>query len=247
MGEIGQNILRLQFHMTAVVENGHIGIHTADRFGGALIIFCQNIRSKFIHIVHIFGIQSCFDHIADAVRTAAMHFGDDVDKDTVAIRIIPHDFLQIIAEIVDIRGVETESVPPGIRHAAVKDTFRVDSAPFRVDARNILVQAAADINGDFDIDLVAGIDLRTEQIEFQTRVHPSDFGGVITFPVVTAGKAGDGIDMSFFQRRLPLCFIEFFPDAVNVGRSVKVQMDLTETQFMHDIFLSVIYFYLISV
>ena len=65
-------------------------------------------------------------------------------------------------------------------------------------------------------------------------MHHADFGRVVAHAVVAERKAGDGIDMCGFQAFLPNLFIELLPDPGNHRRRVKVQMNLSETKFVHD-------------
>lgn len=142
----------------------------------------------------------------------------------------------MIAEIVEVRRIEAEGPesgadrtcdPSGIR------AFGVDFAPFRMILRGVVVDAGRQVDRHIDIDLLARIHLRAEKIEFQIRVHHPDAGRMVAHAVVAERKTGDGINMRRLETLLPLLLVEPFSDSGNIGRCVKIQMDLSETQLIH--------------
>jgi len=55
---------------------------------------------------------------------------------------------------------------------------------------------------------------------------------MVTPPVMATGKTGNRVHMSHLQTFLPLFFIERLTDTRDIRRSVKVQMNLPELEFM---------------
>jgi len=60
-------------------------------------------------------------------------------------------------------------------------------------------------------------------------LHPY-FCRVIREAVMTLGKASDRIDIRRLQRFLPRLFVKGGADPINVGRGVKIEVDLAEAE-----------------
>ena len=77
---------------------------------------------------------------------------------------------------------------------------------------------------------MGGIDLGTEKIEFQSGMDLSHFRRMETPAVMSAGKTGDGVHMGHLKPFLPQFFVKGFPDPLQAGGGMEIQMDLPETQ-----------------
>ena len=142
----------------------------------------------------------------------------------------------MLAKVIQIRGIEAERVESRLQRTCHPSGIRsigVDFPPFGMVFRHIVVDPGGQIDGNIDVDLLAGVHLGAEEVEFEIRVHHPDFGRMIAHPMVTEGEASDGIDMRGFKPFLPLLFVEPFSDSRNIGRRVKIQMNLSETKFVH--------------
>jgi hypothetical protein len=100
-----------------------------------------------------------------------------------------------------------------------------------------VINAARQINRHFNVDLVTRVELDAQQIEVEMRMHFADSSRVITSTMMAVGKAGNRIDVTRFQSTLPGVFIPRRTDARNMFGRVKVEMNLSKTQGMHEAIL----------
>ena len=106
----------------------------------------------------------------------------------------------------------------------------VVNAPFRMSFRIISRPANGDINRAHHTNLMAGLDLRPQQIKAEIRVNRADLGRIVTPTVMTLGKDIDLIYIASLEGSLPLRLIEPLTDTRNEFRRVEVKMDLTSWQ-----------------
>jgi len=100
--------------------------------------------------------------------------------------------------------------------------------PFRVVGR----PADGDVHGGAHADLVAGLDLLTEQVEFldQMRVTAADLGREVAPAVVALGEKRDVVDPAQLQRFLETLFVESRTNLAHVLGGMEVEMDVAGGQ-----------------
>ena len=219
------------------MENRHFRINRTDRFKGAAIVVHQNFVRKRGAVRGFLRVVSLLVHSLHAGGTTAGCLIDDVKENAVRIREHPHGFRDVVAEVIEVRRVEAERPETGLEGARFPADIAavfVDFTPFRVIFGRVAVDSGGQVNRNVDADFLAGVKLGAQEVELEIRVHHADFGRVVAHAVVAERKAGDGIDMCGFQAFLPNLFIELLPDPGNHRRGVKVQMNLSETKFVHD-------------
>jgi len=97
--------------------------------------------------------------------------------------------------------------------------------------------ASGDVNGNIDIDFLGSLELCAQQIKVQVRMAFAD-GRVVVIPAMVAdAEAGNRIHVAAFQGILELPLVECRADCRDVGRGMKVQMDLTKSKLLHEIIL----------
>jgi hypothetical protein len=83
------------------------------------------------------------------------------------------------------------------------------------------------IDGRTNADLVAGLDLLSEQVEGQRGMHAAHPRGVIAPTVMALGKDIDQVDAPQAQRFLELPLVKACAHPRNEVGSVKIEMDLS--------------------
>ena len=201
MAEIRQDLLISERDVAAVVENRHFGIHTAQGFKSAFVIVQQHLTRVCFAVFRFLRIVSLPIHAFHARRTAARRLRNNVEKNSVRLWKQCGGFDDMFAQIVQISCIETERMKSRFQRACHPSGVRplgVDFPPFGMVFRHIIVDPGGQIDGNIDVDFLAGVHLGAEEIEFQIRVHHSDFGRVIAHSVVTEGETGDGINVCGF-------------------------------------------------
>ena len=232
VAEMFQDFRVADRHVAAVVEHRHVGIEFPRRGGGADVIILQHLAGEGDPVRLLLRIEPGFQHPFHAVIAAALPLVDDVEKNAVRIREQFDRLFDQAAQIVEVRRVETELDETAGERFGPLPLVRI-LVPFRVQLRNPVVESGGHIDRHLDVDLLRRIHLLAQQVELQMRMHRPDFGRMVTPAVMTGGKAGDRIDVRFLQPLLPLFAVEFLSDAGDIRRSVKVKMNLTESQVMH--------------
>ena len=134
-----------------------------------------------------------------------------------------------LAEVIQIWAIKAQTVEPSFGNARFWANIRPNLTPFGMINCSDLVKTGGKIDGYVDIKSFGSFILCPEQIEFQMRMLFAHLRGMVTPPMMALGKAGNGIDVTKFQRVLPLFPIKFNADIFNQGRGVKIQMYLSKT------------------
>jgi hypothetical protein len=221
--------------VAVVVEDGHAGVALLARLGRHFQVALLGELGAFLAIAFVVRIKAVLSHDLEAPVAAAWALRDDVEEDAVGVGEHFRRFLDLGAEVVDVRGVEADLVEAGLERAddpAGIFSFRRDLAPFGMGFYFLVVETGGEIDRDLYVDLLAGVHLGAQQIEIEVGVHRADLGGVIGHPVMALREAGDGIDVGVLERLLPVLFVEGGADALDVGRGVKIEVDLAEAEFL---------------
>ena len=94
-------------------------------------------------------------------------------------------------------------------HLSVETNF----PPLRMFVRGDVVESGRKIDRRVDVDLLACVELRPQQVEIKMWMHLPHRGRVVAPAVVTLGKKRDRIDVCLLQRALPMLLVETCTDA----------------------------------
>ena len=162
----------------------------------------------------------------------------DVKEDLAGV-VLLHDLLHLGGEQVEIGGVVAEEVVPRAPQVLLGDTLGAEPVePLRVGGDLLFVKTRRDVDRGADADLGAGLELRAQQVEGESGVHPVHRGGVVGPAVVALGKDGDGVDMPLFESGLELLFGKTGADPGDGAGGVEIQVNLTERQHKKPPFVS---------
>ena len=228
MGEVGHDFAAAHGNVTGVVEDRHIRAVDPGGFRGLLVVVHQNLFGESDTVRLIVGIQTRFFHAFQTVPAAALSLTDDVQKDPVCIRIFRNDFPDLCAENVQPRRIEAEFLVVRAQGQIKRAVGRADD-PVRMLLHDPFAEPGRDVNGGINTDLMAGIQLGAEQVELQTGVLFAHFCFVVCSAVMAGAEDRNGVNRCFFQRFLPLFFVERFTDPGEFFRCVKIKVYLTES------------------
>ena len=218
--------------MPAVVEDRHVRRESLHGIRNVAVVFLQDEPGEAAPVILTLGIQSSGHHALQAVRAATFALDDDIEEQAVGIGKGLERFACVLAEIVEIRRVEAEFLEArhqGTGENAAVLTFWRNLPPFGVKVRQAVVEACREVYGNLDVNLVAGIHLGAQEIEFQSRVHLADRGRMVAPAMMADGKASEGIDMRLAERVLPFLLLETLAKTVDFRRCMKIQVDLAES------------------
>ena len=232
VAEVLENLGVAHRHMAGVVEDRHLRIAAPGGGGAPLVVFEQHLPRIGEAVLRLGRIESFRLHSRHAVFAAAGALRNDVEEDPVRVGEERHGLFDLAAEVVQIGGVEAEFRETRFERRMVPAApapLAIDFAPFGVFPPLHLIDAGGEVDRHVDADLVAGVDLFAQQVEFEMGMHPPHFGRVVAPAVMAAREAGDRIDRGVAESLLPLPAVERFSDSFNEGGGVEIEMNLTKT------------------
>ncbi len=109
----------------------------------------------------------------------------------------------------------------------------VDLAPFGMLAGRHIIDPGGEINRGVDARFLGGVILPAKEIEAQMRMGFADGCRMIAPAMMALREERNRVNGCSLQCLLPAFLVELLTDAGNVRRSVKIEVDLAETEWMH--------------